>query len=358
MGGFRTDQNRIFMTTKQQKRTDISTLGEFGLIERLTADLKTLRSTTMYGVGDDAAVLDPGGQMILISTDLLLEGIHFSLVYTPLKHLGYKSVVVNLSDIYAMNAEPTQVTVSIGVSSRFCLEDLEEFYNGIKLACQSYNVDLVGGDTSSSLTGLNISVTVIGTALKEDLVFRKGASEHDLICVSGDLGGAYMGLQLLERERKLFEEEMAAQKSLEGHEFIIARQLKPEARGDIIKLFKEHDIKPTAMIDLSDGLSSDLLHITRACGLGCHIYADKIPIADATRQMAEEFKIEPLIAALNGGEDYELLFTIAPDDYEKVQAIQDVRIIGHMTHTSNGNKLMAQDGTAVNLQAQGWKHME
>ena len=345
------------MSKKKPEKTDISALGEFGLIRHLTDGIKSVRKTTYYGVGDDAAVIDAVQQMVLVTTDLLLEGIHFNLVYTPLKHLGYKAVVVNLSDIYAMNGMPEQITVSLGISSKFSVENLDELYGGIKRACENYQVDLVGGDTSSSLTGLNISITAIGQAKKEDIVFRNGASEHDLICVSGTLGGAYMGLQLLERERQLFEGNAHVRRSLEGHEYIMSRQLKPEARGDIITGFLKHGFKPTAMIDLSDGLSSDLLHITRSSGLGCRVHTGKIPVSDPTREMAAEFHLDPLIAALSGGEDYELLFTVATGDLEKVHAMDDISIIGHMVKAEEGEMLIGPDGSTVKIEAQGWQHL-
>jgi thiamine-monophosphate kinase len=313
---------------EQKKLTLLSEIGEFGLIDRLTADHKLMHKSSIKGVGDDAAVIDAGDHCILVTTDLLVEGIHFNLIYTPLKHLGYKAVAVNLSDIYAMNALPQQITVSIAVSGKFSLEALEELYSGIYMACEKFKVDLVGGDTSSSVTGLTISITAIGTAKKEEIVYRSGAKTNDLICVSGDLGAAYMGLQLLEREKALFEKDPALQPDLEGNDYIIGRQLKPEPREDIIRLLKENGIQPTSMIDISDGLSSEILHICKNSDKACRIYQEKIPIDTTTAMMAGEFNIEPLICALHGGEDYELLFTVPLADFDKVKNLKEIHIIG------------------------------
>jgi len=334
--------------------TPISELGEFGLIAHLTDSVKIKNSSTLKGIGDDAAVLDYNGKNILVTTDLLVEGIHFNLIYTPLKHLGYKSVVVNLSDICAMNGIPRQITVSIAISSKFSVEALEELYKGITLACEHYGVDLVGGDTSSSLTGLLISVTAVGEVQQNDIVYRNGAKENDLICVSGDLGGAYMGLQLLEREKKIFSETSQIQPDLARYDYILERQLKPEARTDIIQKLKKTGIKPTSMIDISDGLSSELLHICKNSKTGCKIYSQKIPIDIATCNMANEFNISPETAALNGGEDYELLFTVSLNDYEKIKTIKEISIIGNITKSSEGLNLITADGNFIQITAQGW----
>jgi len=305
-------------------------------------------------VGDDAAVIDAGDHCMLVTTDLLVEGIHFNLVYTPLKHLGYKAVSVNVSDIYAMNAEPRQITVSIAVSGKFSLQALEELYSGIYMACDKYNVDLVGGDTSSSVTGLTLSITAIGVAKREEIVYRSGAQTNDLICVSGDLGAAYIGLQLLEREKAIFEKDPSLQPDLEGHDYIVGRQLKPEARGDIIKLLKEHKIQPTAMIDISDGLSSEILHICKNSDKGCRIYQEKIPIDHTTALMAEEFNIEPLICALHGGEDYELLFTVPLRDFHKVKELKEIHIIGKVMDKEENALMVSSGGNTIQLRAQGW----
>ncbi len=341
---------------KEIKQTQISELGEFGLIDRLTRDIKIKNESTLKGVGDDAAILDYQNKMVVVSTDLLTEGIHFNLMYVPLKHLGYKSVVVNLSDIFAMNAKPKQITVNIALSGKFSVEAVEELYSGIHLACEKYGVDLVGGDTTSSLTGLTISVTVIGEAEKKELVYRSGAKPTDLLCVSGDLGGAYMGLQLLERENEVFKVNQNMQPQLEGYDYILERQLKPEARGDIVEAFKKLGIKPTSMIDISDGLSSEIMHICKNSGVGCNVYEDKIPMDYQTKKMAEELNINPLVAALNGGEDYELLFTIPLSDYEKVKNDPDFTIIGHITEAAEGTNLITTGGSKIPLTAQGWNH--
>ncbi len=339
---------------EQKKPTLLSEIGEFGLIYRLTAHHKLVHSSSIKGVGDDAAVIETGDRCMVVTTDLLVEGIHFNLVYTPLKHLGYKAVAVNLSDIYAMNAEPRQITVSIAVSGKFSLEALEELYSGIYLACEKYKVDLVGGDTSSSLTGLTISITAIGTAKKEDILYRGGAQTNDLICVSGDLGAAYAGLQLLEREKAIFEKNPDLQPDLEGHDYIVGRQLKPEPREDIIKLLKDNGIRPTSMIDISDGLSSEILHICKNSEKGCRIYQDKIPIDHTTAMMAAEFNIEPLICALHGGEDYELLFTIPLKDFEKVREMKEIHIIGKIMDKEESALMITPEGNTVQLRAQGW----
>ncbi len=335
-------------------RTELNQLGEFGLINHLTKDIELQNKSSIKGVGDDAAVLDFKSKKTLISTDLLLENIHFDLAYTPLKHLGYKAIQVNLSDIYAMNGTPSQVTVSIGLSSKFSLEAVEEIYSGIQIACKKYNVDLVGGDTSSSKQGLVISVTSIGYADEKDICYRDGAQEGDLICVSGDLGAAYIGLQLLEREKLIYLENPNIQPDLEGKDYIVERQLKPEARKDIIESLKELQLKPTAMIDVSDGLASDILHICKQSNKGCNIYEEKIPLDPMTFDTAREFGIDPTTCALNGGEDYELLFTIAQSDYDKIKNSADISIIGHITDSASGCHLISKSGNVHPLKAQGW----
>jgi thiamine-monophosphate kinase len=339
---------------ENSERTNIEQLGEFGLIDHLTKQIKIKQASTLKGIGDDAAVIDFAGKKALISTDMLLEGIHFDLAYTPLKHLGYKSIQVNLSDIYAMNGTATQVTVSIGISSKFPLEAVEEFYEGIYLACEKFNVDLVGGDTTSSRQGLVISVTSIGYADEKDIAYRNTANEGDLICVSGDLGGAYVGLQLLEREKQIYIENPSIQPDLEGKDYIIERQLKPEARKDIIELLKDIDVKPTAMIDISDGLASEILHICKQSNKGCNLYEDKIPLDPMTYETAREFNLDPTVCALSGGEDYELLFTIKQTDYEKIKLQMDISIIGHITDASAGCNLITKSGVVHALKAQGW----
>ena len=338
------------------KQTNISELGEFGLIDRLTKSIKLKNASTIKGVGDDAAILNYEGNQVVVSTDLLTEGIHFNLMYVPLKHLGYKAVVVNLSDIFAMNAVPKQITVSIAISGKFSVEAVDEIYAGIHLACEKYGVDLVGGDTTSSLTGLTICITTIGESKKENIVMRSGAKPNDLLCVSGDLGGAYMGLQLLERENEVFKVNQNIQPQLEGYDYILERQLKPEARGDIIAAFKKLGIKPSSMIDISDGLSSEIMHLCNNSGTGCSVFEDKIPMDLQTKKMAEELSINPLVAALNGGEDYELLFTIPLADHEKIKNDPDFTIIGHMTEANEGINLVTAAGSAIPLQAQGWNH--
>ena len=335
-------------------KTEISTLGEFGLIRHLTKDIKHLHPSTQKGIGDDAAVLHHKDKRTLVTTDLLLEGIHFNLEYVPLKHLGYKAAIVNFSDIYAMNATPTQITVSLGISKRFSVEDLEELYSGIRLACERYNVDLVGGDTCSSMTGLTISITCLGEAYDSDIVYRNGAKEHDLVCVTGNLGTAYMGLQLLERERIVMNTNENATPAFEGREYLLERQLKPEARRDIIAKLHEAGIKPTAMMDISDGLSSELMHICTQSNVGCSVYEDKLPIDYQAAALAEEMNLNIVTCALNGGEDYELLFTCSLDDYEKLIPLEDVYLIGHITKPEYGINLIGRNGEEISLQAQGW----
>lgn len=338
-------------------RTEIATLGEFGLIRHLTEDIKLKNESTLKGIGDDAAVLDYQDKLTLVTTDLLLEGVHFDLTYVPLKHLGYKSAVVNFSDIYAMNGYPRQITVSIGLSKRFSVEDMEELYSGIRLACEVYGVDLVGGDTSASLTGLSISITCIGEGEKGKVVYRNGAHETDLICVSGDLGAAYMGLQLLEREKRVFQGEKDFTPDFSGKEYLLERQLKPEARKDIIEKLRKANVLPTAMMDISDGLSSELLHISKESHVGCRVYEDRIPIDYQTAVMAEQFNMNLVTAALNGGEDYELLFTVPLTDHEKVSEMEGIKIIGHITKAELGNFLVGRDGGEVELKAQGWNSL-
>ena len=339
------------------KRTEIATLGEFGLIRHLTEKIELKNESTVKGIGDDAAVLDYKEKQILVTTDLLLEGVHFDLMYVPLKHLGYNSAVVNFSDIYAMNGKPKQITVSIGISKRFSVEDLEEFYSGLQLACDIYGVDIVGGDTSSSLTGMCISITCIGEGEKGKVVTRNGAKDTDLVCVSGDLGAAYMGLQLLEREKSVFKGEKDFTPDFSGKEYLLERQLKPEARKDIIEMLEKAGIVPTSMMDISDGLSSELLHISKESNVGCRIYEDRIPIDYQTAAMAEQFSMNLVTAALNGGEDYELLFTVPLTDHDKVSEMKGVKVIGHITKPELGNYLVGRDGGEVELKAQGWNSL-
>ncbi len=334
---------------------DIAQLGEFGLIRHLQEKVQIKNTSTVYGIGDDAAVINHAGKQTLVTTDLLLEGIHFNLEYVPLKHLGYKAAVVNFSDIYAMNGTPTQIVVAIGISKRFSVEDIETLYEGIRLACEKYNVDLVGGDTTASMTGLTISITCIGEAKSEDIVYRKGAQINDLICVTGNLGSAYLGLQLLERERVVMQANPQAQPDFSGMEYLLERQLKPEARKDIIAKLKEADIHPTAMMDISDGLSSELLHICKASNVGCAIYEDKIPIDFQAATLAEEMNLNIVTCALNGGEDYELVFTCSINDYEKLLPLEDVYIVGHITKPELGTNLVGRNGEELSLKAQGWQ---
>lgn len=336
---------------------EISEVGEFGLIDLLTKDFPLRNESSRKGVGDDAAVLSYGDKEVLVTTDLLLEGIHFDLRYVPLKHLGYKAVIVNFSDIYAMMGTPKQIVVSVGVSSRFTVDHIEELYSGIRLACDLYGVDLVGGDTSASVTGLVISVTCIGEGKKDEIVYRDGAKPTDLICVSGDLGAAYMGLQLLERENRVAAErknQEPFQPDFAGKEYILERQLKPEARKDIVQMLKDKGIHPTSMMDVSDGLSSELLHICKASGVGCRVYEDRIPIDYQTACMAEEFNMNMVTAAMNGGEDYELLFTVPLTDNEKVEKIEGVKVIGYVTDKDLGAAMITRDSQEMPIRAQGW----
>ncbi len=335
------------------EKKDIQELGEFGLIDLITKDVQLRNKTSIVGVGDDAAVADYSGKKTVITTDILMEGIHFDLIYTPLKHLGYKAVVVNLSDVYAMNATPQQIVVSIALSAKFTAEMIEDLYEGIKLACEYYNVDLVGGDTTSSLTGLAVSVTAIGVVDESKVTYRSGAKVNDLICVSGDLGAAFLGLQLLEREKKVFTESSGGQPDFSGFEYVLERQLKPEARHDIVEKLADAGVIPTAMIDISDGLSSELLHIAKNSKTGCRIYIEKIPVSEETNDAAKELELEPITMALNGGEDYELLFTVSLEDHDKVKDIDGVSIIGHVTDASEGCYIIAQDN-AIEIKAMGW----
>ena len=338
------------------ERTEIASLGEFGLIDHLTRNNETRNASTLVSVGDDAAVIDHFGRQTVLTTDLLVEGIHFDLSYTPLKHLGYKSVVVNLSDIYAMNAQPTQILMSIAFSNRFSVEALDEFYAGVYAACQAYGVDLVGGDTSSSQKGFIISVTAIGEVAPDQYVKRSTAKVNDLICVSGELGGAFLGLTLLEREKKIFAE-TGAQPDLEGQSYIVGRLLKPEARKDMIEFFSEAELLPTSMMDISDGLSSDVLHICKQSEVGCVIYEDKLPFNEEARQFAYKLQLDPTACALSGGEDYELLFTVSQSDYEKVKNNPNISIIGYITEASDGTHLITRAGNKHALVAQGWNHL-
>lgn len=341
-------------------KTEIATLGEFGLIRHLTEHLDARNESTRYGVGDDAAVLAyPAGKEVLVTTDLLLEGVHFDLTYVPLKHLGYKSAVVNFSDIYAMNGTPRQITVSLGVSKRFSVEDMEELYAGIRLACRTYGVDIVGGDTTSSYTGLTISITCIGEGEKGKTVYRNGAKETDLVCVTGDLGAAYMGLQLLEREKAVLRgTDPDMQPDFAGKEYLLERQLKPEARKDIIEKLAQTGIRPTAMMDISDGLSSELMHICTQSKVGCRVYEEHIPIDYQTAVMAEEFNMNLTTCALNGGEDYELLFTVPIGDHERIASMEGVKLIGYITKPELGCALITRDGQEFELKAQGWNPLK
>lgn len=343
---------------QENNRTEIATLGEFGLIKHLTEDIKLQNPETIYGVGDDAAIINVSNQQTLITTDMLMEGVHFDLVYTPLKHLGYKAAISNFSDIYAMNGTPKQITVSIAVSKRFCIEDLEQLYDGLKLACQVHNVDLIGGDTTSSVTGLAISITCIGVADKDKIVYRNGAKETDLICVTGDLGAAYMGLQLLEREKAVFQGEKEVNPDFTGKEYLLERQLKPEARKDIIEALAKEGILPTAMMDVSDGLSSELMHICSQSKVGCRVYEERIPIDYQTAVMAEELNMNVSTCALNGGEDYELLFTVPLTMHDKVSTIKGVKVIGYITKQELGCALITRDNQEFELKAQGWNPLK
>lgn len=335
-------------------RTEISALGEFGLIDHLTKNVELHNASTVLGIGDDAAVIDHFGKQTVITTDLLIEGVHFDLMYTPLKHLGYKSVVVNLSDIYAMNATPTQITLSLAFSNRFSVEALEEFYEGVIAACNTYGVDLIGGDTSTSQKGLIISVTALGEITQDKIVKRSTAKKGDLLCCSGDLGAAYVGLLFLEREKKIFLESPQVQPDLEGEKYVIGKLLKPEARKDIIEFFEEQHIVPSSMMDISDGLSSEILHICKDSGLGCMLYEEKIPIADDMKNAAYKFEIDPTACALSGGEDYELLFTLSQSDYDKIVFNEQISVIGYMTDAEEGCKITTKGGNLYNITAQGW----
>lgn len=340
------------------ERTEVASLGEFGLIDHLTKNNESRNASTILSVGDDAAVMDHFGRQIVVTTDMLVEGIHFDLMYTPLKHLGYKSVIVNLSDVYAMNASPAQITMSLAFSNRFSVESLDEFYEGVYAACEKYNVDLVGGDTTSSQKGFIICVTAIGEVPPDQFVTRSGAKVNNLICVSGDLGSAFLGLTLLEREKKIFLETKGAQPQLESQDYIIKRILKPEARKDIIDFFAENEIMPTSMIDISDGLSSELLHICKQSDTGCMLYEEKIPVNDAARQFAYTLELDPTACALSGGEDYELLFTIDQKDYEKISANPDISIVGHITEKKDGAVITTKGGNPHPLTAQGWNALQ
>ncbi|HMP12630.1 MAG TPA: thiamine-phosphate kinase [Saprospiraceae bacterium] len=344
------------MAETQPKRTEINELGEFRLIDHLTGQAQLQNASSIRGVGDDAAVIDNTGQLTVVSTDMLVEGIHFDLMYMPLKHLGYKSVVVNLSDIYAMNAQPKQITVSLALSNRFSVEALEELYAGIYAACERYGVDLVGGDTSASNKGLIISVTAIGQGESDKLVYRNGARVGDLVCISGDVGAAYLGLQLLEREKQIYLSNPNVQPDLEEQTYLIGRQLKPEARRDIIDMFAKNALVPTAMIDISDGLASDLFHICKQSGVGAYLEESGIPIHPDAQLMALKFQLDPITCALNGGEDYELLFTIAPQDVDKIRFLPDIYIAGEIVEAKDGIKLHTKGGNIHELQAQGWTH--
>ena len=350
-------QNPLKMTTPQEQRTELSALGEFGLIDALTKHIQLKNESTIKGVGDDAAVIDTKDKVSLMTTDLLIEGVHFDMTYMPLKHLGYKAAMVNFSDIYAMNGEPKQMTIGISASNRYSVEALEEIYSGIYLACERYNVDIVGGDTTSSPSGLFISITVIGEADKDEVVYRDTAKPNDLLCVSGDIGAAYLGLLMLEREKQVFKADPNMQPDFTGYDYILERQLKPEARKDVIEKLKEINVKPTSMIDISDGLASEILHICKNSEVGCHVYEDKIPLDVVTVTAAEELNVEPTIAALSGGEDYELLFTIDQKDFDKVKDIEGLHLIGHITDKSEGKFMISRSGTAIELTAQGWDAM-
>ncbi len=336
------------------KRTELTELGEFGLIKHLTEKIKLQNPSSIKGVGDDAAVIEYKDKCTVVSTDILMEGVHFDLSYCPLKHLGYKAAAVNFSDIYAMNANPRQLLVSIAVSNRFSVEALEELYSGMLLACETHGVDLVGGDTSSSLTGMVLSITAVGEAEKEEIVYRNTANEQDLLCVSGDLGAAYIGLQILEREKNIFKDNPKIQPDLVGHDYVLERQLKPEARQDIIKTLKNLNVKPTAMIDISDGLASEIIHICKQSDKGCALYEEKIPVDAVTANETNELGLSPTICALNGGEDYELLFTIKQQDYEKIKSEKAITVIGHITDKNSGINLISKSGTQLPLTSQGW----
>lgn len=341
------------------KKTDVNELGEFGLIDRLTKNVDQKVDSTEFGIGDDAAVITVSDNTsLLVSTDMLIEGIHFNLMYMPLKHLGYKAVAVNVSDICAMNGVAEQITVSIAVSSRFPIEALEELYDGINTACQMYNVDLIGGDTTTSLTGLTMSITAIGRAKKKEISYRSGANEFDLLVVTGDLGAAFVGLQVLEREKEVFKANPNIQPDLDGHDYIMERQLKPEARIDVIRFLKELNVVPSAMIDISDGLASEIMHLCKASNVGCRVYDEKLPIDGKTSMTAIEFNLDPVTCALNGGEDYELLFTVKQDDFDKIKGNPHMTVIGHVTDQTDGMYYVDKNGAVIELRAQGWDHFK
>lgn len=337
-----------------EQRTEISSLGEFGLIEHLTKNIELQNASSIVGVGDDAAVIDHFGKQTVITTDLLIEGVHFDLMYTPLKHLGYKSVIANLSDVYAMNATPTQITLSVGISNRFSVEALDDFYEGVYAACEKYGVDLIGGDTASSQKGFIISVTAIGEVTPDKYVKRSGAKKGDLICVSGDLGAAYVGLLFLEREKKIFLENPAIQPDLEGESYVVGRLLKPEAKKSIIDFFEKQSITPTSMMDISDGLSSEILHICKESNVGCVLYEEKIPVAEETKKAAFKFEIDPTACALSGGEDYELLFTIHQSDHDKIVLSEEISVVGYITNVEEGTKIITKGNNTFPITAQGW----
>lgn len=339
---------------EEKSAKSLTELGEFGLIKHLTNNIQPNDASTLLGIGDDAAVFDHGNKVSVVSTDMLVEGVHFDMMFTPLKHLGYKAVVVNLSDIYAMNAQPRQITVSMAISSKYSLEALEEIYKGIKLAASTYDVDIVGGDTTSSTTGLIISITAIGEASKKELVYRSGAKENDLLVVSGDMGGAYMGLNVLQREKEVWKVNPNMQPDLDGHDYILERQLKPEARKDVVQFLSELKVQPTSMIDISDGLASEIYHICTASEVGCSLYEDKIPIDPTTHKTAREFNLDPTICALSGGEDYELLFTVSQTDYDKIKGNPHWTVIGHIADKNAGVNLITAGGSISPLKAQGW----
>jgi len=339
------------------QRTEISSIGEFGLIDHLTKNIELQNASSIVGVGDDGAVIDHFGKQTVISTDLLVEGVHFDLIYTPLKHLGYKSVIANISDIYAMNATPTQLVISLGLSNRFSVESVDELYEGIYAACEKYGVDLVGGDTTSSQKGLIISITAIGEVTPDTFVKRSTAQKGDLICVSGDLGASYIGLLFLEREKKIYLESPGVQPDLEGEAYVVGRLLKPEARKDIIEFLAAQKIQPTSMMDISDGLSSEILHICKQSELGCVLYEEKIPIAEATKQAAFKFELDPTACALSGGEDYELIFTIPQSDYDKLVLNEQISVVGYMTDAEQGAQLFTKGGSKYPITAQGWNHL-
>ncbi|PID94355.1 MAG: thiamine-phosphate kinase [Bacteroidetes bacterium] len=346
------------MFEKREDKTPLSALGEFGLIDHLTKGITRVNDTTEVGVGDDCAVLNPSGKKMLITTDLLLENVHFDLSYTPLKHLGYKAVAVNLSDIVAMMGKPEQVVVSIAVSSKFTVEAVDEIYKGINLCCKRYGVDLVGGDTTTSTSGLMISISAVGVARDDAYVLRSGAQQGDLVCLSGDVGASYMGLLLLQREKEVWKANPRMQPDLAGYDYILERHLKPEPRTDIVKLLQEHEVQPTSMIDVSDGVASEILHLCKQSKKGCTLYEEKLPIDPQTISLCESFKMNPVTAAMNGGEDYELLFTIAQKDYPKIEAMKEIAVIGHMTEEASGAILVSHDNVVVPIEAQGWNHLK